>query len=104
MRRVAPLVCALILLAPGVAGAQTTPGGLDDAPPLVDAPPVVVPEPEPAPAGDGDGEDPAARRTAPAEAGELPDTGADARFVAMLGLGLLLGGFGLRLRSTDERF
>lgn len=40
----------------------------------------------------------------PAEAGELPRTGADAWLVALLGTGLLVTGVGLRLRTADDRF
>lgn len=106
MRAVAPLVCALLLLVPGTAVAQTTPDALGDAPPLVGAPPVAPAEPEDggtdegAGQGNGDGTD----RTPPAESGELPDTGLDAWVVALLGLGLVVSGLGLRLRSIDERF
>lgn len=99
MPRVVPLACVLALLAPAAAAGQTTPGDLGEAPPLVPRPPV-APAPEREPGGRDD--DPAAR--APAETGELPDTGADARTLALLGAGLLLSGVGLRLRTTDERF
>jgi LPXTG-motif cell wall-anchored protein len=39
-----------------------------------------------------------------AQAGSLPNTGADARLLGAFGLGLLLAGIGLRLRTADERF
>lgn len=91
MPRTALFACALALCLPGGAVAQQP----EEAPPLVPAPPV-APEPAPQP----DDEEP----TAPAQTGQLPDTGADARLVAVLGAGLLLSGIGLRLRTTDERF
>src|SRR5436190_23766324 len=40
---------------------------------------------------------------APAASSELPRTGGDTGRVALLGLALLLGGIGLRLRTADER-
>jgi hypothetical protein len=44
--------------------------------------------------------------TSPAQsdATSLPNTGVDGRIVAALGFGLLLCGFGLRLRTARERF
>lgn len=41
---------------------------------------------------------------APQAAAGLPNTGADARVLALLGVALLLAGIGLRLRTADERF
>lgn len=41
---------------------------------------------------------------ASARATQLPNTGADARVLAALGVVLLLVGIGLRLRTADERF
>jgi LPXTG-motif cell wall-anchored protein len=42
-------------------------------------------------------------RRAPKPAAPLPDTGADVPTMALLGLGLLVSGIGLRLRTVDDR-
>lgn len=72
-------------------GSQTTPN-VDQAPQLT--PSVSTPS------SSGTG----ATGTSSPQAGSLPNTGADARLLAAFGLGLLLAGIGLRLRTADERF
>jgi hypothetical protein len=47
---------------------------------------------------------PAAAARPAAEGGQLPDTGLDARQLALAGGALLILGLGLRLRTAPERF
>jgi LPXTG-motif cell wall-anchored protein len=74
--------------------AQQQPG--EDDPGLSEQPPVTPPTtttppttPEPA-------------EPAPEEAAELPNTGYEIPAIALLGLGLLVSGIGLRLRTVDD--
>jgi LPXTG-motif cell wall-anchored protein len=41
--------------------------------------------------------------SAPTVSAPLPDTGADLPTMALLGIGLLVSGIGLRMRTVDER-
>jgi LPXTG-motif cell wall-anchored protein len=75
-------------------GTQTTPNVQQTPPPL--APTVSTPS--------GSAGTPASPGTSSAQPGSLPNTGADARLLAAFGLGLLIAGIGLRLRTADERF
>jgi LPXTG-motif cell wall-anchored protein len=114
MRRPTALACVLALALAGPALAQTGDEQYQDpfaedaqaqtqqAPPLTDSPPVTT-------TPSGGGQAPAATPqpgagTAPAQAGALPDTGAEAWATGLAGAALLLLGVGLRLRTTDERF
>ncbi len=67
-----------------------------------------VPQLSPSAGGTGSGATPPTT-TAPTAPGQplpstLPNTGADGRILAGIGLGLLLCGVGLRLRTARERF
>jgi LPXTG-motif cell wall-anchored protein len=75
--------------------AQQPPG--EDEPGLSEQPPVTPGEPAPAPS-------PAPAEPAPTEAApqELPNTGYEIPAIALLGLGLLVSGIGLRLRTVDD--
>jgi LPXTG-motif cell wall-anchored protein len=46
---------------------------------------------------------PGGGKTSTPAATPLPDTGADLPATALLGLGLLVSGIGLRLRTVDDR-
>ena len=84
----------------GSDGAQDSGSSQDPAP---------APAPDPAPATSSPAPAtpaaPAASSAAPVTGAraELPRTGLDVRFVALLGLGLLAAGVGLRLRAGDGR-
>lgn len=82
------LVALVLLLAPGVAIAQT--GTIpEDGADVSTTPPV--------PLDDGETTtSPGSTRTA-----ELPDTGSDPRLLLLAGGALMLLGFGLRLRTVD---
>ena len=78
--------------------AQTTQAqddGEENPPPLSNEPPGEGDEPEPAPGPRGNGDD------SPSASGreDLANTGAEPLLVALLGIGLLMGGVGLRLRA-----
>ena len=77
--------------------AQTTPS--QDEPGLSEEPPSAAPAPEQPSSGGGGATEPEA--AAPAEPA-LPNTGLEVPGLAVLGLGLLLMGYGLRLRTVDE--
>src|SRR5687767_6694559 len=97
-RHAAALLAVLALLTPASALAQSptpTPGS---QPPLVDE----IPEAEPEPGED----EPEETRPADTESTEpLADTGLEAGLVALLGLGLIASGGGLRvsLRAHEQR-
>ena len=76
-RTISAAVVALALALPGAAQAQDPPEG-DDAPMLQGAPP--------------------AESDAPSASPRLPATGAEPGILALTGAGLLMMGFGLRLR------
>jgi LPXTG-motif cell wall-anchored protein len=105
-RLVAPLVALLVAgLGVPAAGAQELPSPEDLPPvselPQAEDPPAEEPAPtEPAP----EPEAPAGSGQERPEAGELPNTGSDARVVALLGATVLLTGVGLRLRTAPEHF
>jgi LPXTG-motif cell wall-anchored protein len=97
---VVPLVAALVG-GFGVAGA-----GAQELPSPEDLPPVSeLPQTEEPPAEEPGAEQPP-EEPAPEspQASELPNTGSDARVVALLGATVLLTGVGLRLRTAPERF
>lgn len=79
--------------------AQTSPES--PLPPLVEDPPIADPGGD---SGDGDAREPSASggEARPAPPG-LPDTGAEAWLVALLGTGMVLSGGGLRLTLADGR-
>lgn len=101
VRRRLPALLAALLVA-GVcvpaAGAQTVPAP-EDLPPVSEQP--QVEEPTPAPE---EPQEPEPRRRPTPEADRLPNTGSDARVVALLGATLILTGVGLRLRTAPEHF
>jgi hypothetical protein len=87
------LLAIAALAAPGTAFAQ---GGLGPRPP--------------SPPSSGGGKAPSkkthkggSRPQLPAASGGLPHTGLDVPGIALLGLGLMVSGAGLRLRTLDER-
>src|SRR5688500_18074395 len=101
-RHAAALLAVLALLLPATALAQDptpTPGG-EDQPQLSEDPPSQLdggeeeePGPEPTPAPEEEEDDkPSAKEREP-----LPETGVEAGLVALLGLGLIASGTGLRL-------
>lgn len=106
-RLLVPVLAAFVAgLGVPAAGAQTMPGA-EDLPPVSELPqveepatedpaPDPTPAEEPEPAGDPSSERP--------RADELPNTGSDARVVALLGVTVLLTGVGLRLRTAPEHF
>ena len=83
---------------------ETAPPGTDEEGQLSDEPPGLGSTPPDGIGVEGYGSDPGAEPEAPpsgdttAGGTELPDTGAEAMLMAMLGSGLLLTGTGLRLR------
>jgi LPXTG-motif cell wall-anchored protein len=124
-RRLVPLLAALVL-AVVPAGAQAQGGAGDDQyqdpfageeapareraqtpdsgdePGLSEEPPTPAPSaPAPTPAPEG-GETAPGTPTPPAAATGLPNTGFEVPGLALLGLGLLLSGLGLRLRTVDD--
>ena len=98
-----PLVAVLMggFGVPG-ASAQEVPAP-EDLPPVSELPQAEEPQPE-EPAPQEDPEAPAGPEREAPEAGELPNTGSDARVVALLGATVLLTGVGLRLRTAPEYF
>jgi hypothetical protein len=80
--------------------AQTTPSQYE--PGLSEEPPAPAPAPEQPSSGGGTGatEPEATAPQAPEPA--LPNTGLEVPALALLGLGMLLMGYGLRLRTVDE--
>ena len=118
VRRTLVALLAAILVAGVVvpaAAAQTMPAP-ESLPPVTELPQVEDPPDQPAedppdepaeepPASEQEGEDePTGASGDEARAGELPNTGSDARIVALLGAMVLLCGVGLRLRTAPEHF
>ena len=113
-RRRSTLLAMLAALAAGLAApaahGQEIPSP-ETLPPLTERPQAEEPAPEepapeePAPEEPAP-EEPAGEEPAPAapRASELPNTGSDARVVALLGAIVLLTGLGLRLRTAPEHF
>ena len=94
LRRILPLLATGALVLPGTAHAQSQDEpGLSEQPPTTStssAPKSTPSQPSrPSPA-------------APSSAAPLPRTGAEIPGMALLGLGLLTAGLGLRLRTLDE--
>lgn len=83
---IAALAAAAALAAPAAASAQGQQPP-DAAPPLETAPP------------SGGGQPPAMQQSRSRPASKLPSTGSDAGLLGLAGLGMLLTGFGLRLRT-----
>ena len=94
--RLALLLAALMLCAPGLAAAQTSTISDDGAGTGVSTqPPVEL-------GGGEQGSGESSGASAPASpASELPNTGSDPRLLLLAGLALLLAGVGLRLRTAD---
>ena len=92
--RLALLLAALVLCAPGLAVAQTSTIS-DDGAGVSTQPPVEL----------GDGEQTSGESTGSSASGapasELPNTGSDPRLLLLAGIALLLAGVGLRLRTAD---
>jgi LPXTG-motif cell wall-anchored protein len=92
--RVALLLAALVLCAPGLAIAQTSTIS-DEGAGVSTQPPVEL----------GNGEESSGESSgssaSDAPASELPNTGSDPRLLLLAGVALLLAGVGLRLRTAD---
>jgi LPXTG-motif cell wall-anchored protein len=92
--RLALLLAALVLCAPGLAIAQTSTIS-DDGAGVSTQPPVEL----------GNGDEGSAESTGSSASGspssELPNTGSDPRLLLLAGVALLLAGVGLRLRTAD---
>lgn len=107
-RHAAALAAVLILLAPAGAAAQAPVllAQIEDATPTPDPQPPLSEDPPEQLDGGDDGDGPAGQEedeeAAPGTTG-LPDTGADAAVTALLGLGLLASGGGLRLTLAGGR-
>lgn len=96
LRLAAALAASVALALPaGAAAQEDQPQGGDGAPPLQGAPPRMSPVDRNPRAGQSP-RPPADRQAG--EAPQLPRTGADAGLVGLAGAGLLMMGFGLRLR------
>jgi hypothetical protein len=96
-RRIAALIVAATLGAPGAAAAQTMTAARGDA---------GVSTTPPVPLGEGSSENAASARVPIAVARtvadrELPSTGSDPRMLFLCGVALTLLGVGLRLRTAD---
>ena len=96
--RTATLVTGLWLSLSGVALAQS-PSDAGSPPPGMDQ--NAAPLTESAPSGASSSPPRAATRSTPPAQRRLPSTGADAGVVALLGVGFLLTGSGLRLRLKE---
>jgi LPXTG-motif cell wall-anchored protein len=94
-RRIVAVLGAALMLgtAPAVVLAQTDPSGVPPLSPTAPSTSTATPPPPPPPA-----------RTTQQQTTGLPNTGSDPRVLALLGLGFLLAGIGLRLRAPDGRF
>jgi len=92
--RLALLLAALVLCAPGLAVAQTSTIP-DDGAGVSTQPPVEL-----GGGDEGSGETGGSSGTE-APASELPNTGSDPRLLLLAGVVLLLTGVGLRLRTAD---
>ena len=93
-RRLLPLLATGALVLPGTAHAQSQDEpGLSEQPPTTSTPsaPKSAPSQPSRPSS-----------AAPSSAAPLPRTGAEIPGMALLGLGLLTAGLGLRLRTLDE--
>jgi LPXTG-motif cell wall-anchored protein len=106
-RYAAVLVAALLLAVPAPAFAQDptpTPNGAEQ-PPLSEEPPEGLGEGEEEEAeepAEAPAEEPEAEGGSAKAEKELPDTGLDAGLVALLGLGLLASGSGLRVSLSRD--
>lgn len=103
-RLLALLAAALVagVAAPG-APAQTMPSP-EELPPVSELPQTEEPAEQPPAEEEPPAPDPEPSGDPNPEARELPNTGSDARMVALLGATVLLTGVGLRLRTAPEHF
>ena len=96
-RRLLPLLATGALVLPGTAHAQS-----QDEPGLSEQPPTTTTPSAPKSTPSRPSRPSATAPSSPSSAAPLPRTGAEIPGMALLGLGLLTAGLGLRLRTLDD--